>query len=111
MPGQQDMNFQPTVKCPFCGKPNRPTISGWGREGLNMREKTCKHCQQTYSVVLYVTTDKDLDIVDGTITGIQSRIDHLKKRTRELKQGLLDKHAEWAEEYIRTEASTRGRQN
>lgn len=108
---QQDINFQPTVRCPHCNKVNRPTLSGWGREELNIRYKTCKHCLQDYSVIIYVTTDISLEITDGHISSIKSRIKYLKERTYELKNKLLNQQAEWAEEYIRTEALTRGRQN
>ena len=88
MKNQQDINFQPTVRCPHCNKVNRPTLSGWGREGLNARAKTCKHCIQNYSVILYVATDKATRVVDGDVTGLKRKIASAKRRNKEYKKHL-----------------------
>ena len=104
-------NFNPAVKCPHCGKVNRPSISGWGREGLNNRQHTCKHCDEDYTVVVYVETSKDLKISDGHISAIKSKIKYQKVRIREMEQDLLNTNVEIAKEFIRVEASTGGKQN
>ncbi len=104
-------NFNPTIRCPNCGGVNKPSISGWGREGLNNRWHTCKHCGEDYVVVVYVETSKDLEIADGHISAIKSKIKYQKGRIKEMEQGLINTSAEIAKEYIRLEASTGGKQN
>ncbi len=104
-------NFNPTVRCPRCGGVNRPSISGWGREGLNNRLHTCKHCNKDYTVVVYVETSKDLEISDGHISDIKSKTKYQKARIKEMEKGLLNDSVEVAKEFIRVEASTYGHQN
>lgn len=104
-------NFNPTVRCPHCGGVNRPSISGWGRTGLNNRHATCKHCGEDYVVVVYVEVSKDLQISDGHISAIKSKIKYQKDRIREMEQSLINTNVEVAKEYIRVEASTYGKQN
>ena len=104
-------NFNPTIRCPHCGGVNRPSISGWGREGLNNRRHTCKHCEKDYTVVVYVETSKDLDITDGHISTIKDQIKYQKSRIKEMEKGLINTSVEIAKEYIRIEASTGGKQN
>ncbi len=104
-------SFNPTVRCPYCQGVNRPSITGWGREGLNNRIHDCKHCSKSYIVVAYVETSKELDIADGYISNIRSKIKFLKRGIKEMKLGLLNTRAEFAKEYIRREASTAGKQN
>jgi len=104
-------NFNPTLHCPYCNGVNRPSISGWGREGLNIRHHICKHCLEAYSAVIYAEASKGVELTDGSISSIKSKIKYLKQRTKEIKGDLTNTHAEWAEEFIRTAASTRGMQN
>ena len=104
-------NFNPTIKCPHCGGVNRPSISGWGRAGLNNRQHTCKHCNEDYTVVVYVEASKNLEISDGHISAIKSKIKYQKARIKEMEQGLVNDSVEVAKEFIRVEASTYGKQN
>ncbi|KKK48760.1 hypothetical protein LCGC14_3141890 [marine sediment metagenome] len=104
-------NFNPTVRCPYCRGVNRPSISGWGRVGLNNRSHTCKHCEKDYVVVIYVETSKELEIVDGHISNIKGKIKYQKARTREIEKGLINTGVEVAKEYIRVEASSGGNRN
>jgi len=104
-------NFNPTIKCPHCGQVNRPSISGWGREGLNNRQHTCKHCNKDYTVVVYVETSTDYKISDMHIRGLKSRIEARKEQIREMESGLVSEATGLAREYIRVEASTGGSQN
>ena len=104
-------NFNPTIRCPHCGGVNRPSISGWGREGLNNRQHTCKYCEKDYVVIIYVETSKELEIADGHISSIKDKIKYQKARIREMEKGLINTDVEVAKEYIRVEASSGGNQN
>ncbi len=104
-------NFNPAVKCPHCKGINKPSISGWGREGLNNRLHQCKHCEKEYVVVVYVETTTDYKISDMHIRGMKSRIEARKEQIREMESELVSKATGLAKEYIRVEASTGGRQN
>ena len=104
-------NFNPTVRCPFCDAVNHPSISGWGRTGLNVRLHMCKHCQNEYTTVIYVETATDYKISDMHIGALKSRIAVRKEQIKEMESGLLSKATALAKEYIRVEASTLGSQN
>ena len=104
-------NFNPTVRCPRCRGFNRPSISGWGREGVNGRRHMCKHCKQEYTVVCYVETDIDYKISDGHLSALKSRIEIGKKVIRDLEAKRVNENRELAKEIIRLEASSRGNQN
>ena len=104
-----DLNFHPAVKCPHCGKTNRPAISGWGGQ-FNTRTKECKYCNKEYTLVVYTEGTTEIDI-SLQISNLRGKIDYFRKRTYEIRNKLINKTAELAQEYIRTEASTRGRQN
>ena len=105
-----DSDFMPMVRCPHCKGVNHPPISGWGGE-LSTRTKACKHCGLEYVLVVYATGDKKLNLTSSRINSIKSRIKYLRTRMRELLHKVDNKNAEMAEEYIRVESSTRGRQN
>ena len=104
-------NFNPTVRCPHCGGVNRPSISGWGRQGLNNRQHMCKHCQKEYTVVVYVETSTDYKISDMHISALKSRIKTRKEQIKEMESGLVSEANGLAREYLRVEASAGGRQN
>jgi phage FluMu protein Com len=103
-------NFMPMVKCPHCKKVNHPEISGWGSE-LSTRTKVCRHCEKEYRLVVYAIADLDINVTTARINNYKSRIKYLKQRIYEKLKGIINKHAEWANEYIRIEQSTGGKQN
>ena len=105
----RDLNFMPSVKCPHCGKANNPAISGWGGR-FNTRTKVCRHCDREYTLVVYAeaTLEKDVSM---NICHYRGRIDYYRKRTHELLSKLINRCAEYAEEFIRVEAAAGGRQN
>lgn len=104
-------NFNPTIRCPHCGGFNRPSISGWGREGLNNRLHTCKHCGKEYTVVIYVETSTDYKISDMHLSALKSRIEARKDQIKAAESGLVSRAEGLARELIRVEASSRGSQN
>ena len=104
-------SFNPVIRCPYCNGVNRPSVTGWGRTGLNNRYHSCKHCNTTYTVVIYCGTSSETEISDGEIGNIKSKINYLKQKIREMRQNLINEHAKLAKEYIRLEASTYGKQN
>lgn len=104
-------SFNPVVRCPHCNGVNRPSITGWGREGLNNRLHQCKHCGEEYTVVCYVESSTDHKISDMHLSAIKSKIKYQKNRIKEMEQGLINTSVEVAKEYIRLEASTGGNQN
>ena len=56
-----NQDFLPNIKCPHCKKCFPVAISGFGREGYNVRHKECKFCGKEFMVelvVLTTTTDK-----------------------------------------------------
>ena len=109
MPSTPDYNFMPAVKCPHCGKTNRPAISGWGST-FNTRTKYCKYCEKEYTLVVYVESSTERDICRD-VNYYKGRIDYYRKRTYELVNKLTNKAAEYAEEFLRVESGSRGRQN
>ena len=46
-------SFNPIIICPHCGFKNKPSITGWGGEGLNARYHNCKRCNLDYIVVIF----------------------------------------------------------
>lgn len=104
-------SFNPTVRCPCCGGVNKPSITGWGREGLNNRTHMCKHCKQEYTVVVFVETSKDYKISDMHLSALKSRIKVKKEAIKDMEASLVKENRELAKEYIRVEASSYGKQN
>lgn len=105
-----DSHFLPAVKCPHCGKVNHPEISGWGGE-LSTRYKVCRSCELEYVLLVYTTADVDVDNTPTRINSIKDRIRFLKQRIKEKRENIENQYASWAEEFIRTEALTGGKQN
>jgi hypothetical protein len=98
-----DYNFQPSVKCPHCGKRQNPCISGFGGE-LSTRTKLCHFCQKEYRLVTYSFTDKDTENTTCAINSKLKRIEYLKKKIYNLLNNITDKTEEFAKEYLRIEA-------
>jgi len=48
------INFLPIVLCPYCKKPNRAAVSGWGGI-VSRRSKKCKYCKREF--MFKVTTE------------------------------------------------------
>lgn len=103
-------SFNPAVKCPHCGKTNKPSITGWGREGLNGRLHVCKHCNAEYTVICFVETNKDYKISDIHLSAIKSRIKVKIEAIINMEIGLVNINEKFAKEYMRLEAS-KNRQN
>ncbi len=83
------MNFSPNITCPYCGEKYPVDISGFGRSGYNARFKTCRKCDQDFTVELWVQTCKEEETVsDGAMSDIKSRIRSTRKY---LKQELAEK--------------------
>lgn len=104
-------SFNPTVRCPHCDGVNRPSITGWGREGLNNRLHACKHCSQEYVVICLVDTSKEYKVSDMHISAMKARIEYQLEYIRDMEAKLVNKNRELAKEIIRLEASTGGKQN
>jgi len=110
--GEVNMDsFNPRVKCPFCNFVNKPSITGWGGEGLNTRLHTCKSCGNDYTVVVYTEASVDLQISSMHLSSLRSQIRTRKAQIREMERGLVSKATGLGREYIRVEASTGGTQN
>lgn len=107
---ERNYNFMPAVRCPHCGKLAHPEISGWGGE-LSTRIKFCRYCGQEYRLVVYSFADKEVGVTTGLIHSYEDRIEYLKQRMREKLEGVRNREAEWAEEFLRIEMSTGGQQN
>jgi len=86
------VNFCPNVKCPKCGHVAPVAISGFGREGLNRRLKTCSKCGADFVVSVFVQTDLETDTTDGHIASLEASIRYhksfLKKSLQEKSQIL-----------------------
>jgi len=106
----RDYNFMPAVHCPHCGRLAHPEISGWGGE-LSTRTKYCRFCQKEYRLLVYSFADTDIENTTSAINSNIDRIKYLKQRINEKLNKVVNKRAEWAEEFIRVDASTGGRQN
>lgn len=104
-------SFNPTIRCPHCNGVNRPSFTGWGREGLNNRRHGCKHCNQEYTVICLVTTNKEYKITDIHMAAMKDRIENQLEYIREMEAKLVNRNRELAKEIIRLEASTGGRNN
>jgi hypothetical protein len=110
MKGNVNYNFLPAVHCPYCNTLAHPEISGWGGE-LSTRIKYCRRCGKEYRLVVYAFADTNTENTTCAINNKKERIKYLKQRIKEKLLGITNECSEWAEEYIRTEASTAGRQN
>lgn len=110
MPKDYNYNFQPLVKCPYCGKVQHPCISGFGGE-LSTRVKICHYCEKEYRLITYSFVDTDIESTTCSINNKKDRINYLKRRIHEKINKITNEKAEWAEEFIRIEASTNGKQN
>ena len=104
-----DYNFMPAVKCPHCGKTNHPEISGWGGR-FNTRTKVCRHCSLEYTLVVYAEATLEKDVSMG-VRRYRDKIAYYRGRTYELLNRLVNKTAEYAEEFIRVQSSVGGGQN
>lgn len=104
-------SFNPTVRCPYCNGVNRPPFTGWGREGLNNRLHTCKHCSQDYVVICLVETSTEYRVSDMHMSAMKSKIESQLEVIRDTEAKLVNKNRELAKEVIRLEALTGGRQN
>jgi len=107
---EESYNFMPAVKCPYCGKLAHPQISGWGGE-LSTRTKYCRYCGQQYRLVVYATTDTEIQSTTAQVNSYLDRIDYLKQRIREKLNKVNNRCAEFAEEFLRVEMSVGGKQN
>jgi len=105
-----DLNFMPAIKCPYCGKPAHPAISGWGGT-LSTRTKCCRHCGQEYTLVVYAYADTDTTVTPVKLNQMRRHIQILKERIARAQEKLIDRAADLADELIREMASSRGRQN
>jgi transposase-like protein len=103
-------NFQPAVKCPHCGVTRHPEVSGWGGE-FSTRTHHCKSCGKDYVVILYATASTDLTCTTLNVNDLKRKIDHYKKSIIRMQAKLTEHNGEWAREFIRVEASSRGNQN
>lgn len=106
----QDLNFQPAVKCPHCGKTSRPAISGWGGT-LSTRTKGCHHCGQEYTLVVYSYADTDGTVTPVRLNQMKRHIQLLKERIAREQLKLINESADLADELLLVMASSRGRQN
>ena len=104
-------NFNPRVSCPYCGFVNKPSISGWGGEGVNTRLHCCKRCKNEYTVVIYTEASTDYKISAMHLSAMRSRIAARKEQIKAMEANLVSKATGLAKEYIRIEASTCGKQN
>lgn len=104
-------NFNPRVKCPYCGFVNKPSISGWGSEGMNTRLHNCKRCNNEYTVIIYTEASTDYKISAMHLSALRSKIEARKQQIKEMESGLVREATGLAKEYIRVEASTGGNQN
>jgi len=107
----ENVNFNPNVKCPHCGAHCTPSVSGFGRTGLNVREHNCRSCEKDYKVLVYVEASTENVPTDAAMSAIQHRIQWMKQRIRSRKASLVSSVEGLADELVKTEASTCGRQN
>jgi hypothetical protein len=103
-------NFRPAVKCPHCGKVNHPCISGFGGE-LSSRYKACKFCEKEYTVLVLTVPTLDDNITPTRLSQMHRRINLLKERIKRKIGEAFNHAADLADEIIRIEASSSGRQN
>lgn len=103
-------NFQPAVRCPHCGKPLHPAISGWGGT-LSTRTHDCRHCGKEYILVVYSYADTDATVTPVKLNQMKKHIQLLKERIARKQMKLIDRAADLADEFIRVDASSGGRQN
>ena len=106
----QDLNFQPAVKCPHCGKTSHPAISGWGGT-LSTRTKYCHSCEKEFTLVVYAYASTDTVVTPVKLNQMKRHIQLLKDRIARAQMRLIDKSADLADELVLTMASSGGRQN
>jgi hypothetical protein len=76
-----DLNFLPNVQCPHCKKITIVAISGFGGE-LNIREKVCRHCEKTFTLIVHTSTTIEKEIDDLQLASIRERIKWLKEQRK-----------------------------
>ena len=106
----QDLNFQPAVKCPHCGKTSHPAISGWGGT-LSTRTKTCHFCEKEYVLVVYSYASTDNVVTPQRLNQMKRHIKSLKERIAHKQDKIIVEGADLADELIRVMASSGGRNN
>ena len=106
----QDLNFQPAVKCPHCGRTSHPAISGWGGT-LSTRTKACHFCGKEYVLVVYSYADTDATVTPVRLNQMKRDIQLLKKRIAHEQGKIIVEGADLAGELIRVMASSKGRNN
>jgi hypothetical protein len=104
-------SFNPNIRCPHCGKHNTPSVTGFGRTNLNVRTHFCDSCKQEYKVIVLVEVCADDTPTDMELSELQGRIQWMKQRIKERKNGLVSQVSGYASELARVEAETCGRQN
>lgn len=68
-------NLLVNLRCPHCNAPQVAAVSGYCREGLNVRDKDCKSCENTFAVVLFTeTTIGGEGFDDLELAGLRKRI-------------------------------------
>jgi len=107
----ESINFNPNIKCPHCGAHNTPSVSGFGRTGLNVREHNCRSCGKDYKVLIVVEATTEDIPTDISLASIQHSVQRMKQRIQSRKASLVSNIEGFADELVRTEASTCGRQN
>lgn len=81
------VKFCPNIKCPHCHKRLLPSISGYGRTGINTRHHVCRHCCKEYTLIVGVQTET------GIITTENGKVRY-RNRKRELNQAIKN-NQEW----------------
>ena len=104
-------SFNPNILCPHCGAHNTPSVTGFGRTGLNVRAHACATCRQEYNVLVVVEASACDTPTDMALAGLRSRIAWMKKRISMREAQLITKADGLALELVRVEASTCGNQN
>ena len=105
-----DLNFQPAVKCPHCGKTSHPAISGWGGK-VSTRVKGCHSCGKDYTLVVYAYADTNDTFTPQKLNEMKRYIKHLKERIAHEQGKLILRGADLADELVRVMASSKGRNN
>jgi transposase-like protein len=86
------IDFLPNVRCPHCKKALVVAISGFGREGYNVRDKECKYCGKEFmvEVVVQTTTSKET-VADIVLASVKRQMKNLRKRRKEEAKGMNQK--------------------
>lgn len=83
-----DHDFQPTVKCPHCGKVQHPCISGYGGK-LSTRFKDCKNCGKPYTVLVLTKASTNMNLATFKIRDMQNQIKRLTTKLEERWNSLV----------------------